>query len=135
MVRKPQISTGFVTRLFNYGSLYHLFSDDSDSLQSSLERAVSEDSEDKESWSNLGCLLFNKGEYARAESCFERAVKIDRSDAHSWSLNCAAVFQTIHARFECCTHIQPLLYVLSTLLARSRAEVAFDNDLYFYPTL
>jgi len=102
MVRKPQLSTGFVTRLFNYGSLYHLFSDDSAALQRSLERAVNEDSDDKESWSNLGCLLFNKAEYARAEACFERAVKIDRSDAHSWSLDCAAAYRIIDVYSECC---------------------------------
>jgi uncharacterized protein HemY len=82
--RLPQISTGFVTRLFNYGSLFHLFSDDSHALLASLERAVHEDPDDKESWGNLGCLLFHNGDHTRADACFDRAVKIDRSDATSW---------------------------------------------------
>ena len=79
-VRKPQISTGFVTRLFNYGSMYHLLSNDLVALQSSLERAVMEDPDDKESWSNLGCLLFQVvGHYAQAVRCLDRAVRVDRS--------------------------------------------------------
>ena len=78
-VRKPQISTGFVTRLFNYGSMYHLLSNDLAALQNSLERAVNEDPEDKESWSNLGCLLFQVvGSHATGTRCFDKAVRVDR---------------------------------------------------------
>jgi Flp pilus assembly protein TadD len=73
-----------VVRLFNYGSIYHLFADDRAKLTRSLERAVLEDKSDTESWSNLGCLLFNQGEHARASKCFDRALRLDRRDARLW---------------------------------------------------
>jgi tetratricopeptide (TPR) repeat protein len=83
-VRKPQISTGFVTRLFNYGSLYHVYSDDFIALIQSLEKNVLTEPEDTESWSNLGCLLFDAGETIRASHCFDTAVRYDRRDARLW---------------------------------------------------
>ena len=75
---EPQISTGFVSRLFNYGSMFHFLSNDLTSMRNTLERAVNEDPEDKESWSNLGCIYFQLLEkQALATRCFDRAIKAD----------------------------------------------------------
>jgi Flp pilus assembly protein TadD len=59
--------------------------------QTSLERAVNDDPEDKESWSNLGCLFFmiqakdrKKQNVSRATRCFQQAISVDRNDARSW---------------------------------------------------
>jgi Flp pilus assembly protein TadD len=52
--------------------------------QTSLERAVNDDPEDKESWSNLGCLFFMMENVSRATRCFHQAISVDRNDARSW---------------------------------------------------
>jgi hypothetical protein len=70
--------------------MYHLLSDDRVALQSSLERAVMEDPDDKESWSNLGCLLFQVACNAYAHThthTLTHSLSHTHSHSHSHSLS------------------------------------------------
>eukprot|EP00960_Hanusia_phi_P006559 187539-Hanusia_phi.AAC.5 len=77
---KPFICCGFVSRLFNYGSLESLANDDLVELKTKLQDAVVKDPYDKDSWNNLGRILHLNGESTMCLKCFDNAISIDPTD-------------------------------------------------------
>ncbi|EKX45124.1 hypothetical protein GUITHDRAFT_109169 [Guillardia theta CCMP2712] len=80
LATKPFICCGFIARLFNYGSLESLASDDLMGLKAKLQDAVVKDPYDKESWNNLGRVLHLFGDREGCLQCFEEAIRIDPKD-------------------------------------------------------
>ncbi|MBS1702427.1 MAG: tetratricopeptide repeat protein [Armatimonadetes bacterium] len=63
---------------------------DSDGAEEAFRKALSLDSENKEALSNLGVLLFNKGEYTESRAMFDKLVSIDPSYRNKKNLAAAA---------------------------------------------